>query len=958
MNEIKRVAQKEFSGFFTSPAAFLFLGAFLAVTLFIFFWVETFFARNIADVRPLFEWMPILLIFLVPALTMRSWSEERRSGSIEILLTTPVHPIQLIAGKFLAGLGLVAIALLITIFLPLTVSFIGPLDWGPVIGGYIAAIFLSAAYVSIGLYMSSRTDNPIVALILSALACGLFYLIGSTQFTTLFGRDISEALVFLGTGSRFEAITRGVLDLRDIYYYLSIVGVFLTLNLFSLEKLRWAGNPKAKNHHQWGLVTLLTALNFIAVNFWLQPVGWIRADITEGNIYSLSSPTEQYIKQLEEPLLLRGYFTAKTHPLLAPLVPQIKDLLKEYSIIGNNRVHVEFVDPIENPEIEEEAASKYGIKPVAFQMASKYQASVVNSYFDILISYGDQHEVLSYSDLIEIKVKGAGQNLDVTLKNPEYAITSAIRKTMGSYQSGGTPFDTLKNKVTFRGFISNNNILPKELLEFRESLNTVLDDLKGQSNDKFNYTFQDPDDNGGELASQLKEKYGFGPQIASLFDPKPFWFYMVLENSSEAIQVPLPKDLSRDALKLSIEAGLKRMAPGFLKTVTLVLPKPPSPYGMGGKRFTRLKTFLSENARVNEDDLTSGKVPEDTDLLIVLAAKELDEKQVFAIDQFLMRGGSIIVATSPFDASISNTITAVKIDTGLEDWLTHMGMEVGDKMILDAQNGSLPIPVTRYIGPIAVQDIRMLPYSFFSDVRTKGLNQKTPITSGLGQLTVNWASPITVDEDKNSKRAVTKLLSSSPNSWTTSQLNVVPNVQQYPDIGFATQGNGAAQTMAVLVEGRFDTFFKDKRSPLLKREDKVNEEEKKEGEQPQKEEEITISTVIERSSESARIVLIGSNGFAEDSVLNITSQSMGTEYTKPLEFIQNAVDWSLEDRGLLSIRSRSHYSRILPQLNKSEQIFIEYICYGLTLLGLFAVWFWRKQAKKKIAARYAVMLEA
>ncbi|MCP4406338.1 MAG: ABC transporter permease subunit, partial [Gammaproteobacteria bacterium] len=115
MNNLLRIARKEFTGFFSSPIAFIFLGAFLAVTLFVFFWVETFFARNIADVRPLFEWMPLLLIFLVAAITMRMWSEERRAGTLEFLLTAPVKSYQLVLGKFLACLALLAVALALTL---------------------------------------------------------------------------------------------------------------------------------------------------------------------------------------------------------------------------------------------------------------------------------------------------------------------------------------------------------------------------------------------------------------------------------------------------------------------------------------------------------------------------------------------------------------------------------------------------------------------------------------------------------------------------------------------------------------------------------------------------------------------------------------------------------------------------------------------------------------------------
>lgn len=344
-----RVARKEFRGFFATPAAYLFLGAFLAVTLFVFFWVETFFARNIADVRPLFQWLPLLLIFLVAALTMRAWSEERRGGTLESLLTAPVSPLALVLGKFAAALLLVALALALTLPLPVTVSLLGPLDWGPVAGGYVATLFLAAAYVAIGLYMSGRTENPIVALILTAVVCGLFYLIGSSTLTTLFGHEIGGVLALLGTGTRFESITRGVLDLRDLYYYLSIVGVFLTLNLFSLERLRWAGNPASPRHRLWGWAAGLAAANFVAANLWLAPVDWARVDITAGNIHSLSEAAERQLARLSEPLLIRGYFSAKTHPLLAPLVPRIKDLLEEYAVAAGGRARVEFHRPHARP---------------------------------------------------------------------------------------------------------------------------------------------------------------------------------------------------------------------------------------------------------------------------------------------------------------------------------------------------------------------------------------------------------------------------------------------------------------------------------------------------------------------------------------------------------------------------------------------------------------------------------
>ncbi len=212
LHRIWTVVTKEFSTYFSSPIAFIFLGTFSVVSLFVFFWVDKFFSRNIVDVRPLFEWMPILLIFLSAALTMKMWSEERRMGTLEFLLTMPVKIHYLVLGKFFACFGLVIIALILTLGIPVTVSFMGNLDWGPVVGGYIASVLLAGAYISIGLYISSKSDNQIVSIILTTVVCSIFYIIGSETLSSLVGNKWGELFRLVGTGSRFESIVRGVLD--------------------------------------------------------------------------------------------------------------------------------------------------------------------------------------------------------------------------------------------------------------------------------------------------------------------------------------------------------------------------------------------------------------------------------------------------------------------------------------------------------------------------------------------------------------------------------------------------------------------------------------------------------------------------------------------------------------------------------------------------------------------------
>ncbi len=953
---IREIERKELNLFFGAPIGYLFLAAFLAVTLFVFFWVEAFFARNIADVRPMFEWMPVLMIFLSSAITMRMWSEERRTGTLEFVATLPASTWEFVLGKFLACWILLGLALVLTLPIPLVVSFIADLDWGPVFAGYLAALLLGGAYLAIGLYVSARSDSQIVALILSAILCGVFYMLGSPLLVSLAGGWISELLQSMGAGSRFESITRGVSDLRDLYYYVSIAFVFLALNVYALTRERWAHDGNKATHRNWLFGTALLAGNLLLANVWLAGVGGARFDLTEGSVYSISDATKGYLEQLREPLLIRGYFSEKTHPLLAPLVPRMKDLLREYEVAGNGRVRVEIVDPAEDPEIEDEANTKYSIRAVPFQVADRHQASLVNAYFDVLVSYGDKYEVLGFRDLIELKVAGES-DIDIQLRNPEFDLTRSIKKVLYGFQGGDSLFASMNEPVTFKAYVSGDEKLPEQLIAYRPALDKALNALTEKSEGKFKVEFVDPEAGDESVANTILTKYGFQPMALSLLDEKQFYYYLTLEQGDLVVQVPLAEGLSEESTTKGIEEGLKRFASGLLKRVALVTPTPvggESPFmPQQGNQFTQLRDYLANDFEVESTTLDSGVVPSGVEMLMIVDPEGLSEKQLFAVDQFLMQGGTVVLAAAPFDATASeNSLMATPQTTGLEDWLKSHGVEIGESLVMDPQNTPFPVPVTRQVSGFSFQELVMLDYPYFVDVRGEGLSNIAAF-QGLPQLTIPWASPITLTDKGKEGKEVFELLRSSEGAWVSTDTNVIPKFDENGLSAFSPQGETGSKLIAAGLEGRFESFFKGKKSPLLAVEkskepaeaaspEAVNAEADKSADAP------VPASVIEHSPESARLFVIASNGFVADQTLRMVGASDGTFYTGTVQMMLNLVDWALEDQSLTGIRARGHFNRTLPPLEAGTRTTLEYVSYLLALVGVFVVWLvWRQIRSRK-----------
>jgi ABC-2 type transport system permease protein len=223
MMNILHILKKEFKGYFVSPIAYIVISIFLIISGWFFF--STFFIYNQTELRNFFTLLPVIFSFIVPAVTMRLFSEEFNTGSYELLLTMPVTPLGIIIGKFLAASAFVALMLLPTLSYGFFISFLGELDWGPVIGGYIGAVFLGAAFSSIGLFASSLTRNQIISFIIGMIVCFTLTLLDKILF--FLPESALGIFQFLGADFHFQNISRGIIDSRDIFYFLSICFVML-----------------------------------------------------------------------------------------------------------------------------------------------------------------------------------------------------------------------------------------------------------------------------------------------------------------------------------------------------------------------------------------------------------------------------------------------------------------------------------------------------------------------------------------------------------------------------------------------------------------------------------------------------------------------------------------------------------------------------------------------------------
>ncbi|MCC6932211.1 MAG: ABC transporter permease [Deltaproteobacteria bacterium] len=239
MNNINAIFKREFKSYFATPIALIFLVVFLVLTGFFTFKLGSFYEMGQASLASFFAWHPWLYIFIVPAVSMRLWAEEKRSGTVELLFTLPVTLFEAMVAKFLAAWLFLGLALLLTFPMVLTVAYLGQPDYGPILASYIGSFFMAGAFLAVGLFVSAMTNNQVISFVVATFLCLFLVLLGYSPVQELLVKispDLMLMLNVLSVPYHFEAIQRGVINVGNLVYFVSVILFFLVSGAVILDK--------------------------------------------------------------------------------------------------------------------------------------------------------------------------------------------------------------------------------------------------------------------------------------------------------------------------------------------------------------------------------------------------------------------------------------------------------------------------------------------------------------------------------------------------------------------------------------------------------------------------------------------------------------------------------------------------------------------------------------------------
>lgn len=811
------ILKKEIATFFSSAIGYLVIGLFLVITgLFLWFFEGEFNIPNsgFADLSPFFQIAPWIFIFLIPAVTMRSLSDEQKAGTLELLLTKPITTLKLTLGKYLGAFILITLALIPTLIYVVAIyqlgNPVGNLDTGVTTGSYLGLLLLASAYTAIGIYTSSLTDNQIVAFIGAVFLCFLLYfgLEGIANYNVL--GDADSFIKNLGIQAHYDSISRGVIDTRDLIYFLSITAFFVFLTVVRLQKRRDKDVDSAFAKILKKITLFLIALVvLIAINLLASKVHQ-RYDLTQDNRYSLSDPTKDLLDQIESPLIIDIFLEGSFPAEFKKLQNETRYLLEEMQAYNSNIKFV-FSNPVAEDQTPAEVAGQFN----QFGMTT-----------------------------IPLKVKKDGKETTQTI----------------------FPWATINH---------NDKAVPVSLVK----------NVAGSSPEQLVYS------------SIQNLEYAFAEGLNRSVNAKSKRIAVLRDNGE------LP-----DA----------KIADMFVKL---------------GETYS-IAPFPMEEA--NQDPERALNALENTFDLVVIAkpTKAFTDTQKYVIDQYILNGGNslwMLDAVAMEDDSLKNNTgktVAFERDLNLKDQLFKYGLRINPSLVLDLYSA----PLSLASGDGSESQYVQLPWYYRPQVPSLNTH---PINTNIEKpVRFNYANPIELLENTKAinktvllKSSIYTKIEGIPREISLAQVDIEP-LQADFDAG--------SQPLAVLLEGSFDSAFKNRVLPSGVDRTRFRESAKN----PAKLIFISDGDIISNEVDSRGAPLeLGFDYY--------TRTSYGNK-----EFLLNSVNYLLDDTGLINIRSKEIALPFLDGEKAAQEISTwQVLNLGLPLLVLLIFGLVYKAFRKRKYAR-------
>jgi ABC-type uncharacterized transport system involved in gliding motility auxiliary subunit/ABC-type transport system involved in multi-copper enzyme maturation permease subunit len=407
------VARRELKALFDLPTGYVLLVAFLAINAFLFF--RQAYLTQVASLRPMLDVLPWEFLFFVPAVTMRSLAEDIRGGQLEVVLSQPLSELELVLGKYLASVLFLWIALALTLVIPLGLSLGADMPWPTVAAQYVGAGLLAGAFAGIGTWASSLSRSQITSFILAAVLMFLLILVGLNPLLVGLPAGLAAIAARIGVLSHFDNIGRGVIDLRDAVYFVSLAGIFLALAYGALLSRKLAPGGGARRRLRLGVG--LIAASLVVVNLLGGYIGG-RLDLSPGRAYTLSPGTRQVLGNLDDLVTIKLFASPELPTEVALLKRDVDDLLRDVRAAGHDRIRIIERDPSSDDAARQDAQS-LGIQPVQFNVIGQSELQVKQGYLGLAIQHGSETATIPFvnnTDDLEYRLVSSIRNLTRTHK--------------------------------------------------------------------------------------------------------------------------------------------------------------------------------------------------------------------------------------------------------------------------------------------------------------------------------------------------------------------------------------------------------------------------------------------------------------------------------------------------------------------------------------------------------------